>query len=57
LNKASEAVTEEAKKTLGQMLLFDVDLITYAICGKVKDVLTTLVRLFLEFLFFCLIYK
>ncbi|CEI87095.1 hypothetical protein RMCBS344292_01515 [Rhizopus microsporus] len=43
LDKASEAVTEEAKKTLGQMLLFDVTLTTYAICGRVKDVLTQLI--------------
>ena len=43
LKKASDTVTEEAKKTLGQMLLFDVELITYAICGRVKDILFSLV--------------
>jgi hypothetical protein len=43
LTKASETVTEESKKMLGQMLLFDVELVTYAVCGKVKDVLTRLV--------------
>ncbi|KAG1081079.1 hypothetical protein G6F42_023087 [Rhizopus arrhizus] len=45
LKKASDTVTEEAKKTLGQMLLFDVELITYAICGRVKDILFSLDRL------------
>ncbi|KAI8365968.1 uncharacterized protein BYT42DRAFT_648977 [Radiomyces spectabilis] len=44
LKKASEAVTEEAKKTLGQMLLFDVKLVTHAISGRVKDVLATLIQ-------------
>lgn len=29
---------------MDQMLLFDVDLITYAICGRVKDVLSQLVN-------------
>ncbi|KAG0737235.1 hypothetical protein G6F23_010467 [Rhizopus arrhizus] len=43
LQKASEAVTEKAKKILDQMLLFDVALITYAICGRVKDVLSKLI--------------
>ncbi|KAF1807215.1 hypothetical protein FB192DRAFT_1354558 [Mucor lusitanicus] len=44
LKKASDTVTEEAKKTLGQMLLFDVELITYAICGRVKDILFSLIE-------------
>ncbi|KAL9537108.1 hypothetical protein MBANPS3_012071 [Mucor bainieri] len=44
LKKASDTVTEEAKKTLGQMLLFDVELITYAICGRVKDILFNLIE-------------
>jgi hypothetical protein len=48
LNKASETITEESKKILGQMLLFDVDLVTYAICGRVKEVLTNLVNDFLK---------
>ncbi|CAO3677375.1 unnamed protein product [Rhizopus stolonifer] len=43
LSRASETVTEEAKKALNQMLLFDVALITYAICGRVKDVLSKLI--------------
>ncbi|KAI8636393.1 hypothetical protein BD408DRAFT_93646 [Parasitella parasitica] len=43
LKKASDTVTEEAKKTLGQMLLFDVELVTYAICGRVKDILFNLI--------------
>ncbi|KAG1141602.1 hypothetical protein G6F37_008354 [Rhizopus arrhizus] len=43
LNKVSERITEEAKRILDQMLLFDVDLITYAICGRVKDVLSQLI--------------
>jgi hypothetical protein len=46
LKKASDVVTEEAKKIMSQMLLFDVDLFTYAICGRVKDVLSNLVRIF-----------
>ncbi|OBZ91916.1 hypothetical protein A0J61_00027 [Choanephora cucurbitarum] len=44
LKKASDTVTEEAKKILNQMLLFDVQLITYAICGRVKDVLSKLIE-------------
>ncbi|KAG2232916.1 hypothetical protein BDF21DRAFT_460187 [Thamnidium elegans] len=43
LQKASDTVTEEAKKTMSQMLLFDVELITYTICGRVKDVLCNLI--------------
>ncbi|KAG0171678.1 hypothetical protein DFQ28_000463 [Apophysomyces sp. BC1034] len=42
LKAASRAVTDEAMKTLGQMLLFDIKLVTYAIAGRVKDVLATL---------------
>lgn len=44
LQKASDTVTEEAKKTMSQMLLFDVELITYTACGRVKDVLCNLVN-------------
>ncbi|KAI8991102.1 hypothetical protein BDF20DRAFT_842694 [Mycotypha africana] len=44
LTKASEIVTEEAKKTLGQMLLFDIELVTHAICGRVKDVLLNVIN-------------
>ncbi|KAI9272265.1 hypothetical protein EDC94DRAFT_554774 [Helicostylum pulchrum] len=44
LQKASDTVTEEAKKTMSQMLLFDVELITYTICGRVKDVLCNLIN-------------
>ncbi|GAA5812591.1 hypothetical protein MFLAVUS_006048 [Mucor flavus] len=43
LQKASDTVTEEAKKTMSQMLLFDVELITYTVCGRVKDVLCNLI--------------
>ncbi|KAI9253176.1 hypothetical protein BY458DRAFT_522290 [Sporodiniella umbellata] len=43
LSRASETVTEEAKRALNQMLLFDVSLTTYAICGRVKDVLSKLI--------------
>ncbi|KAI8881235.1 adenine nucleotide alpha hydrolases-like protein [Backusella circina FSU 941] len=43
LKKASETVTNEAKSVMAQMLLFDVKLITYAICGRVKDVLSNLI--------------
>jgi hypothetical protein len=38
-------VTNEAKSVVAQMLLFDVTLVTYAICGRVKDVLSNLVRI------------
>ncbi|KAF7722148.1 hypothetical protein EC973_003661 [Apophysomyces ossiformis] len=44
LKAASKAVTDEAMKTLGQMLLFDIKLVTYAIAGRVKDVLATLIQ-------------
>ncbi|RCH85414.1 hypothetical protein CU098_007960, partial [Rhizopus stolonifer] len=44
LSEASKKVTEKAKNTLEKMLLFDVSLITYAICGKVKDVLSRLIE-------------
>ncbi|KAG2194874.1 hypothetical protein INT47_002668 [Mucor saturninus] len=43
LKKASDSVTDEAKRMMSQMLLFDVDLITYAISGRVKDVLCKLI--------------
>ncbi|KAI7850764.1 hypothetical protein BDC45DRAFT_239362 [Circinella umbellata] len=39
LEKASEAVTREARRILNQMLLFDITLITCAVVGRVKDVL------------------
>ncbi|KAI7898521.1 uncharacterized protein BX663DRAFT_524392 [Cokeromyces recurvatus] len=44
LKKASESVTEISKKALKQMLLFDIDLITFAICGRVKTVLSKLIE-------------
>ncbi|CAO3691215.1 unnamed protein product [Rhizopus stolonifer] len=44
LAEASKKVTEKAKDTLEKMLLFDISLITYAICGKVKDVLSRLIE-------------
>ncbi|KAI8976945.1 hypothetical protein BDB01DRAFT_727197 [Pilobolus umbonatus] len=43
LQKASDNVTEESKRLMNQMLLFDIDLITYTICGRVKEALTKLI--------------
>jgi hypothetical protein len=45
-------VTNEAKSVMAQMLLFDVTLVTYAICGRVKDVLSNLVRIWAMMLMF-----
>ncbi|KAI9472372.1 MAG: hypothetical protein EXX96DRAFT_583825 [Benjaminiella poitrasii] len=44
LKKASEDVTELSKKALKQMLLFNVDLVTIAVCGRVKNVLLNLIQ-------------
>ncbi|KAI8376459.1 uncharacterized protein BYT42DRAFT_615192 [Radiomyces spectabilis] len=44
LEEASHAVTDEAKKMLSQMMLFDIKLHTYAIIGRVKSVLKKLIK-------------
>ncbi|KAI9250009.1 hypothetical protein BY458DRAFT_563505 [Sporodiniella umbellata] len=44
LTETSKRLTKEATDTLADMLLFDISLITYTICGKVKDVLSRLVK-------------
>jgi len=43
LQKASDRLTEESKKMMNQMLLFDIDLITYAISGRVRESLLKLI--------------
>ncbi|CAO0803117.1 unnamed protein product [Mucor circinelloides] len=44
LHATSDALTTEAKKLLGQMMLFNIKLVTHAMIGRVKDVLKSLTR-------------
>ncbi|GAN11105.1 hypothetical protein MAM1_0473d10662 [Mucor ambiguus] len=44
LHATSDALTAEAKKLLGQMMLFNIKLVTHAMIGRVKDVLKSLTR-------------
>jgi hypothetical protein len=43
LNKASDALVAETTRVLGQMLLYDIKMHVFTICGRVKDVLSSLV--------------
>ncbi|CEP19278.1 hypothetical protein [Parasitella parasitica] len=44
LHATSDALITEAKKLLGQMMLFNIKLVTHAMIGRVKDVLKSLTR-------------
>ncbi|KAI8875313.1 adenine nucleotide alpha hydrolases-like protein [Backusella circina FSU 941] len=43
LNKASNALVAETTRVLGQMLLYDIKAHIFTICGRVKDVLSSLI--------------
>ncbi|KAG2231480.1 hypothetical protein BDF21DRAFT_361962 [Thamnidium elegans] len=44
LHAISDALTTEAKKLLGQMMLFNIKLVTHAMVGRIKDALKSLTR-------------
>ncbi|KAK4512121.1 uncharacterized protein ATC70_013364 [Mucor velutinosus] len=44
LHATSDALIAEAKKLLGQMMLFNIKLVTHAMIGRVKDMLKSLTR-------------